>query len=297
MVMCPSSVAVQEKLYITPFDCKGRDFMCQLIEDANEYAYISTESFTDEEFSNFLRNTSINRKIDLRILSGATSMDFTDRIGNMFRDLLAQGIDVNTTDEEMHAKLIITDKTLAVSSINLNKMNLGFKKTRKYWRENTESIVICKDPDLIKLAKEEYLKVFRESHSVREKLYEKLEKTVKEVFKGAFRLHPDPDVRTLFARLILDKQLDVRKLAIKIGKTTKKLMDLDGRKKIKKEDFFAALTLLSLSQGKQSFEQLKREIDKVEGQIDLMAILDQLRSLRLIDEDTGYYKIGSEVSL
>jgi hypothetical protein len=101
--LCQSNVAIEEKLYLTPFDCKGRDFVTSLIEDADEYVFISTESFTDEDFSKFLVNTAVNRKLQVKIFSGTKSMDFTDRVNNMLRDLLAQEIDIRTTDEDLHA--------------------------------------------------------------------------------------------------------------------------------------------------------------------------------------------------
>ena len=91
-------------------------------------------------------------------MTGARSRDFTDRLENMFRELLAQKIEIKTPVAPIHAKLVITDKAVVVSSINLNKMNLGHFKTKKFWRENTESLIICKDPELISIAGKESLR-------------------------------------------------------------------------------------------------------------------------------------------
>jgi phosphatidylserine/phosphatidylglycerophosphate/cardiolipin synthase-like enzyme len=107
------------------------------VNDAEKYVYISTESFTDFEFSDFLVATALNKNIEIKILTGATSMDFTDRVENMLRDLLAHGIDVRTTKEDLHAKLLVTDKVVVVSSINLNKINLGFNTSKRYWRDKS----------------------------------------------------------------------------------------------------------------------------------------------------------------
>lgn len=60
-------------LYITPFDCRGRDLLYSLIENAKEWVYVSTESFTDEDFSQFLVDFAINRGIAIKILTGASS--------------------------------------------------------------------------------------------------------------------------------------------------------------------------------------------------------------------------------
>ncbi len=89
-----------------------------LVSNAAEFVYISTESFTDHDFSKFLMKTGL-KGIDIRILTGATSMDFTDRMQKMFRELLAQDSLIRTVTEDIHAKLVITDKHLAVTSGNL----------------------------------------------------------------------------------------------------------------------------------------------------------------------------------
>lgn len=292
--LCPSDVAIQEGLYLTPFDCRGRDFIENLIEDASDYVYISTESFTDEDFSNFLVNESVNKNITVKILSGTKSMDFTDRVGSMFRDLLAQEIDVRTTDEDIHAKLVITDKALAVSSINLNKINLGFQQTSKYWRENTESILVCKNPEIIRFAKDKYLEIFNRSHNVKDTLSGKIEDTVKEMLKKTFQLRATPDVRVLFAKFVLKKQIDVRKLIIKIGKITKRLMNYYGRTKVEKQDFISALILYFLSEGKRDYNQLKEQIDEVEKDVNLLTMINALKSAKLVEQEGDYYKINIE---
>ena len=292
--ICKPEVPIEEKLYITPFDCRGRDFIKKLIEDAEEYVYISTESFTDMDFSDFLANTSINRNIEIKVLSGTRTMDFTDRVNNMLRDLLAQEMDIRTTDEDLHAKLIITDKVLMVSSVNLNKINLGFYVTKKYWRENTESILVCKNPKIVRFAKEEYLKIFNECYDVREKLSEKLETIVKNVFTKTFQLHSRSEVKRLFARFILKKQIDIRKLIMKIGKITKKLMNYSKRTMVRKQDFISALVLYYLSERKQDYDQLKEKMDEVDETINLQAVINRLKIARLIEQEDDYYKINIE---
>lgn len=292
--MCPSPSIVEERLYITPFDCRGRDLFIGLIEDATQYAYISTESFTDLDFSDFLVRTAANKGIDIRILTGGTSMDFTDRIESMFRDLLAQEIDVRTTAEDLHAKLLITDKILMVSSINLNKINLGFCPSRKYWRENTESVFVCRSPEILSVAKEKYLAVFDHSHNVRARLTEKLENTVKNTLSKAFGLESSTDARRLFASFILKKQIDVRKLMMKIGKITRKLMLHYHRNRVEKQDFISAIVLYYLSERKQDITDLKKNIDEVDQNINLASVTSALEFAGFVEREGEYFKINVE---
>jgi len=54
--LCPDDVPIEDKLYLTPFDCKGRNFLKNLISKASEFVYLSTESFTDSDptFANMI---------------------------------------------------------------------------------------------------------------------------------------------------------------------------------------------------------------------------------------------------
>jgi hypothetical protein len=290
--LCPLDIAAKEKLYLTPFDCRGRDFITSIIENANQYVYISTESFTDDEFSKFLVHLSVNKDIDFKILTGTRTRDFTDRIQSMFRDLLTQRIEVKTTTSEIHAKLIVTDKALVVSSINLNNMNLGFYQTKKFWRENTETIMVSEDPILISFAKEKYLEIFGTSVNIGDILCHKLEDQIKDVFAGAFQLSPNPEVRALFARFILKREIDTRKAIIKLGKTTKRLMDHYKRTRVERDDFISALVLYYLSDSKKNFAQLKEKTDDLDETINLKDTLNKLIFANLIEKEDEYFKIN-----
>jgi len=290
--LCPLNVSIEDKLYLTPFDCRGRDVISRIIEDADKYVYISTESFTDEDFSKFLVNFSINKDVEMKILSGTKSRDSTDRIERMFRDLLTQKIEIKTTKEAIHAKLVITDKAIMVSSVNLNKMNLGHFKTQKFWRENTESILICQSPNVIASAKKKYLEVFEGSVDIKDMLCQKLEKQVWNLYSGAFQLSPNPEVRALFARFILRREIDTKRVVIRISKITKKLMDRYKRTRVEKEDFISALVLYHLSEAKKDYNQIKEIISEIEENVSLKDILSKLTFANLIDKEDEYFKIN-----
>jgi hypothetical protein len=98
---------------------------------------------------------------------------------------------------------------------------------------------------------------------VNEILSEKLEVLVKEVFKGCFQLSPNPEVRTLFARFILKKQIDIKKTIIKLGKIIRKLMVGSGRIRVEKNDFVKAMVLYYLSERKLDYTQLKERINEI----------------------------------
>lgn len=290
--LCPPVLIPEDRLYLTPFDCRGRTLLYSIIENADKWAYISTESFTDLGFSKFLVNLTTNKGIDLKILTGARSRDFTDRIQSMFRDLLAQKVEIRTPVDPIHAKLVITDKVIVVSSINLNKMNLGHFKTKKFWRENTETISICQDPAVISTAKQKYMEVFNRSTDIQDMLCQKLEKVVKEIFQGAFQLSPNPEVRALFAKFILKREIDTKKTIIKIGKITRRLMFHNKRNRVEKDDFVSALILYHLSEAKKNYNQLEEKLSEVDDRINLKDLLSKLMFANLIEKEDEYFKIN-----
>jgi phosphatidylserine/phosphatidylglycerophosphate/cardiolipin synthase-like enzyme len=292
-ILCPENVPIQDKLYLTPLDCRGRDFIMSLISEAEEYVYLSAESFTDTDFPKFLGKIKL-KGIEIFILCGATSMDFSDRIQKMFRELLAYGIKIRTTEDDIHAKLVITDKHVAVTSVNFNKINLGFNKTKHYWRENTESITICSDDSIISQAKNGYIEVFNRSNDIKLKLAEKLETFIGKMFTDTFGLHSQKVVKQIFAQIIIIKEVEVKKFVLKIGKITAYLMKYFKRNLVNKKDFFMALILYYLSNSKLNYNQLYEKLDKGNEDIELGNLLNSLFENNFISREDDYYKINIE---
>jgi len=90
--ICPDNFGFEEKLYLVPFDIRGRKAYENILTEAEKFIYISAESFTDLSFGLFLRQLKQTRQIEIILLTGFTSMDFTDRIQKMFRELIADDI-------------------------------------------------------------------------------------------------------------------------------------------------------------------------------------------------------------
>lgn len=288
--MCPSSTNLEDRIYIIPFDCRGRDLLMSLINESFEYVYISTESFTDPDFPEFLKQTKL-RGLDIKVLTEAGSMDFTDRLQTMLRDLLAADIKVKTNNEGIHAKLLITDRYVAVGSINLNRMNLGFSVTNNYWRENTETISICSDTDIIKTAKDQYISIFNRSTDIETVLSAKLERMISKMFTKTFKLKTRTEVKKLFAKLIINEEIRVKKLVFNIGIITSKLMLRFNKQMVEKHVFLMAAILFYLSERKHDANSIKDKLSVLDPSIDHLELFDNLMDEGLIEKDDDYYKI------
>jgi len=244
--LCPEEVDIKDGLYILPFDCRPRDFLSKIILDAKKFVYLSTESFTDPSFPYLLEKARLSGK-ELKILTGAQSMDYTDRLKLMIKELIATDIQMRTTTESIHAKLIITDKLVGVCSINLNRINLGFK-VGKYWRSNTETISICTDPAVIMDAKKIFDKMFGDDTKTKSLLSNLSEKScgdLGQLITKTFNFRSSGTAKELLAKIQIEGEIgnvsgvyNLIKLAIKNAQER-------GKNKIDKEDVEQALRIIS----------------------------------------------------
>ena len=290
--ICPIPNNIEERLYIVPFDCRGRQMLEKVIEEANEFVYISTETFTDPDFSVFLIKTAVNKKLELKIICGIFSMDFNDRVNEMLRDMTAQGIDIRIPNDKIHGKLIVTEKAVVVSSINLNKMSLGFSRSKHLWRGNTETVLITRSQNLIMDAKKNFLEVFNLCNDVEERLSQKLEDIAKEILGEVYQLKPNPEARSLFAKLVLKHQIYAKKFPIQLGNLTNLLVRKCNRIVVTKNDIISALTLYVLSESKQSFNQLQERIKEFDEDVNISTVLFSLEGCNLITQENEFYKLN-----
>lgn len=292
--LCPTDTAIHDSLYICPFDIRGRVIVEQIIGQAAEYLYISTESFTDEDIMDALIAKKMNSAVDICIMTGAQSMDFSDRVNAMLRQLLASGIRVKTSAHDLHAKLLITERMLAVSSINLNKINLGFARNAGLWRGNTETISICTEGRTIADAKAEFAAVFDGSIDVRQVLAKKIEGQVRVILQRHFGLRSKQDVKTIFARYILASEIDVKRTALKIGSISRRLAQSKGTSMVDKVTLLQAFILYFLSEQKSDLEQIGAKLNSVEAGCDVRGLLSGLLESGFVECVDNYYKLRIE---
>ena len=181
--------------------------------------------------------------------------------------------------------------------MNLNKINLGFNVSRRYWRENTETIFISQDDEVIQQAKDRFLEVFSSGYSVEEKLAEKLSGELGRIFNRDFGLRSRKEVKILFAKLVYKKQIDVKKFIMKIAKITSNLMKYLNKTTIGKEDFIAAIILYYLSERKQDKEMLQDKLVEIEPELNVNSVLFRLTQRRLIELEGDFYKIRLDTLL
>ena len=292
--LCNESGNIKNTLYITPFQFRARTLYEKIINDAKDFVYISTESFTDQEFTKFLIRTILSRGIDVKILSGATSMDFSDRLNRMLKELLANKVEIRTTEDALHCKLLITDNRLVLGSVNLNQMNLGFSKTSRFWRANTESLLIDDDKNLLKQATQGFLSVFNKAKDVREGLAGKQVGKIGVLLSRTFNLRSSAEVKSLFAKLIIHHEIEAENFVYRLARIMARVSELARSRIVSKDDFLRAVVLYYLSERKHDKQQLAEKLSVINAENSIKDILSWLVEKKLIEKQDDFYKIKIE---
>ena len=84
-----------------------------------------------------------------------------------------------------------------------------------------------------------------------------------------FDLRSRQEVKMLFARLIIRKEIDVKKFVLEIGKITYNLMKVFNRNMVEKNDFVSALILYYLSERKHDYNDLNDKLTILNIEINL----------------------------
>lgn len=295
--MCETITNIEDRLYIAPIECRARELWQKIIAEASEYVYISTESFTDTDIIPFLITNSIQGKV-IKILTGSESQDFNERIRELYPRLMANGIELRKPRYPLHAKLIITDKRLVVSSVNLNKMNLGYAKKKALWRANTETIVVESDKNTVKEAKADYDEIFNDSIKLLNYLSEKEEDYAVSIF-SVYGVKPDKNVRSLFSQVIVRSDIKLKRNLYQIGKYASILVSKFNKSKpiIETSDFLCAMVLYYLSDRKHTEPEIKDKLSEISSIIDNESIIDKLLQFKLIMKEDEFFKLDLKTLL
>lgn len=284
---------ITDGIYLLPFDFLARSLYEQVILNAREFVYISTESFTDTDIAKTLIKARLNG-IEVSVLTGGLSQDFQPRLRELYPEAVSNGVQIMVPDTDLHAKLVITEKVLLVGSVNLNKMNLGNKKNKYLWRSNTETATICTDNVMINKAKTEYKEIFYRSKSILEFLAEKEEDRAKSIF-DVFddNIKVKKNVRKTFAKLVINNKVKSKKELYTIAKYAYIIAHRFVHKNmIEINDLAAAVVLNYLNESMGKIDQISEKVHEIDANLNVNRILDFLSNNNLIIKDNDFYKIN-----
>ena len=147
-------------LFISPFDGRMREFLYNFIDSANDYVYFFLETFFDEDLIGKLQEkiaAKPNCQIKIITCPPQRIRQSPQKARALLGQALSLGIQIGNINN-IQAKFWISDKWLALSSGDFNKMNLGYNMTSRYWKSDTQLLLLDNDKSLIDQMK----KVFEE---------------------------------------------------------------------------------------------------------------------------------------
>ena len=282
-------------LYLTPFDGRARGFLDSFIDSAQRFLYLSTERFFDDETVKELVAKAINTKTRIRLITCPPNQIRQNpaKAEQMISELLSAGIEIMVF-EDIHAKCWISDKYLAIGSINLGKMNLGFRKTGDFWRANTETIYFDSDKKLIRQAKTEFDDIYEEGTEPLKSISSssKYRADSKALF-GMFGVRSDEGARETMSQIQTSFKINSRRSLLRVVDIAAKIVQRSNVHVVTRKEVLMALILFYLTERKHVMDELSEKLESiVESRIEVEQALKSLIKNSLIIQQEDFYKIN-----
>jgi phosphatidylserine/phosphatidylglycerophosphate/cardiolipin synthase-like enzyme len=281
-------------LYLTPFDGRARGFLDSFIDGAQRFLYLSTERFFDDETARKLVAKAMNTETRIRLITCPPNQIRQNpaKAEQMISELLSAGIEIMVF-ENIHAKCWISDKYLAIGSINLGKMNLGFRKTGDSWRANTETIYFDSDKKLIRQAKSEFDGIYEKgTEPLRSiSLSSKYRADSKALF-GMFGVRSDEGARETIGQIQTSFKVNSRRSLLRVVDIAAKIVQRSNVRVATRKEVLMALILFYLSERKHVVDELLEKLGPiVEGRTEVEQALKSLIKNSLVVRQEDFYKI------
>jgi len=114
------------------------------------------------------------------------------------------------------------------------------------------------------------------------------------MYSSAFGLRSRKEVKILFARLVLQQEIQFKKLTLTICRITARLMKHFSKTMVEKDDFIMALILFYLSERKHDYDQIDEKLSVLGTEIELTELLCVLTENEFIEQENDFYKIRIE---
>ncbi len=284
-------------LYISPFEGRLRNILCDLINSSNEFLNIVSERLFDTDFVKLIgKKITDNEDLDVKLLTGPPGIirQNIQKATDEFRQIKVFGGDIRALDN-LHAKFWLTEKYLIITSANLTKMNLGFRKAKNYWRSNTEFLYIDNNPETIKLAREEFLNKFNSADTIEAVLGQsnKAQSKAKEYF-DLFNYSSKKEAKIILGKFRLKFAIDTERNIIKIAKYASILAKNEGTRLIEKNHVIMGGILLFLQKRASTLKELNESLLEICLESEIESSVQKLIDLNYVETENEYYKIKIE---
>jgi len=284
-------------LFISPFEGRLRNLLYEFIELSEEFIYIVSERLFDDDFVKFIgKNIINNENINLKILTSPPQMvrQNIQKARQQFRQIKVFGGDIKAI-ENLHAKFWVNDKFLILTSANLTKMNLGFRKSNNFWRANTEFFYIENNQEIIANVKKTFERVYQNAKNIQEVLGKstKAKSKAKEYF-DLFEKYSKKEAKIVFGKFRLKFTIDAEKNLIKIAKYASILANKDKSRYIDKNHVIEGGILLFLQKRSSTLRELQISLDEICTTDEIKQNINALIRRNYIEKENENYRINIE---
>ena len=286
------SSTLRKGLFVSPFEGKMRDFLYDFIDSASEYIYFFLETFFDEELVGKLQEkVAAMPEIKIRIITSPPERirQSPQKARELINQVLSLGIQVGYLPN-IQAKFWVSDKWLAISSGDFNRMNLGHYKGKNYWKADTQLLLLENDSAAISHMKGEFEQQFKPI-DIGSTCAKDINTLLKRMIQSS-KLGGSKDACKYLCRfktgLIIKTEQDVRyviDLAIKLTK-------LHDKNRLEGTFMLMAVILYHLQRREHRLEEIVEKLESVEDVAEITDAVTRLEQRGLLTKTEGLYRIS-----
>ena len=290
--LCPAG-KLNPGLMVSPFEGRARDILIKLIDCAEEFLFLSSERFFDEELTRHLLARLRQKPIIVKLLAGPPQdvRQSPTKARVMIEKMLAAGCQY-ASPRNIHAKLWVNEKWLVIGSPNLTKMNLGFSPQGDQWRADTQVLYLRDDESLVQEAAVAFNRQFSSSPqgiAVLAEISTKIQ-TARLRFRSV-GLKCTKEAAVLVARLESYFAIEAVQRAEEISKLAVKLVRREKRERVEDRHVAMAAILLLLRERRHEEKELVTKLSATLEHTLIVAALRNLDVQRLVRKTTDGWVI------
>jgi phosphatidylserine/phosphatidylglycerophosphate/cardiolipin synthase-like enzyme len=259
--LCPAGM-LNAGFIVTPFEGWARDILFKMIDMTEEFLFLSSERLFDVELTDHLLSKLRQKSITVKLVAGPPNdvRQAPAKARAMIEKLLAAGCQY-ASPKNIHAKLWVNEKWLAIGSPNLTKMNLGFFPQGNFCRADTQVLYLHDNKSLIQEAANAFNQQFTSSSQGISVLAEISTNIKAARFRfRAVGLRCSPKAAILVARLETQFAIEAVQRAEEISKLAIKLVRRENKDKIEDMHIAMAAILLLLTERRHTEKELVKKL-------------------------------------
>jgi hypothetical protein len=286
--------SLNKGLFISPFEGRLREFLNRFIDSGEKFLYFFVETLFDEELIKKLEGKiDLQPDIQVKMITRPPEevRQSPDKARNMIKQLLSLGVGIGYLPN-IQAKFWVNDNWLAVPSGDFNKMNLGYHISKRYWRADTQLVLLDDNKEQIKLFKDMFEQHFKpiDIGSICRKDIDSLFMGLRKRYHVLSTREAKDYISRLKSFLIIKTENDVRYVMNLAFKLTR----INGKKRIEGIYVVMAIVLYHLQRREHKFDEISEKLEDIVDKPKIREAVDRLVRVGYILKSEDVYRVNVE---